>query len=304
MALVLEHRCSCSRAGDAESDPPGWIGRAVICCGLASRSISAPSWCCSRWVCCPCAIATEPLFRCRRNRLVARPDRCAFGILVGVLGWFVVTVVAASALRRLGRSSPAGVDTQLLREIVDLLRARRPSRSRLPPKSSNSSGNAITRRWRRSRNWPGLISRIRNGIFEIQHGLQQRGPEQAGQGGSAALADVARPLGALRAATAALTAAATKLEDIAAGLAALSRRLAYRHRHAAITPPGSRSQLSTELQELLRDMATGSAPRQEGPADGLDWPIADTPGRSPGHVRVRRLRRAHAAVSGRKASDG
>ena len=55
-----------------------------------------------------------------------------------------------------------------------------------------------------------------------------------------------------------------KLEDIAAGLTALSP--------IGVSPPArgnlpacSRSQLSTELQELLRDIATGAAPRQEGP---------------------------------------
>jgi hypothetical protein len=54
-----------------------------------------------------------------------------------------------------------------------------------------------------------------------------------------------------------------KLDDIAAGLAALSPiglSLAARGN----LPPGSRSQLTTELQELLRDMATGTAPHQEG----------------------------------------
>jgi hypothetical protein len=108
----------------------------------------------------------------------------------------------------------------------------------------------------------GALSRVRNGVSEIQHALQHRGPEQAAQSGSAALVDVTGVAGELRAATAALTAAVTKLEDIAAGLAALSP-IGMSPPVRGNLPPGSRSQLSTELQELLRDMATGPAPHQE-----------------------------------------
>ena len=68
----------------------------------------------------------------------------------------------------------------------------------------------------------GAVARVRTGISEIQRGFQQRGPEQAGQSGSAALGDVADVVGELRTATLALTTAVTKLDDIAAGLAAIS----------------------------------------------------------------------------------
>ena len=107
----------------------------------------------------------------------------------------------------------------------------------------------------------GAVARVRTGISEIQRGFQQRGPEQTGQSGSVALGDVADVVGELRTATSALTAAVTKLDDIAAGLAAISP-IGLSAPARGNLPPGSRSQLSTELQELLRDMATGSTPRQ------------------------------------------
>ena len=108
----------------------------------------------------------------------------------------------------------------------------------------------------------GAVARVRTGISEIQRGFQQRGPEQTGQSGSVALGDVADVVGELRTATSALTTAVTKLDDIAAGLAAISP-IGLSAPARGNLPPGSRSQLSTELQELLRDMATGSTPRQD-----------------------------------------
>ena len=107
-----------------------------------------------------------------------------------------------------------------------------------------------------------IVEQDVNLSVKIQHGLHHRAPEPIDQGGPAALADIADAAGAMRAATASVTAAATKLEDIAAGLAALTP--------IGGSPPardnlsaGSRAQLSTELQELLRDMATAPASHRE-----------------------------------------
>jgi hypothetical protein len=75
-------------------------------------------------------------------------------------------------------------------------------------------------------------------------------------------ADVADAADEMRAATAALTAAVARVEDITAGLATLSP-IGLSMPARGNLPAGSRSQLSTELRELLRDMATGPAPHQE-----------------------------------------
>ena len=160
---------------------------------------------------------------------------------------------------------PAGLDAQLLHEIVELLRARPIEPISAAPELAEQLRQRDRSTLEAIKELAGAVNRVRNGIAEIQNGLQQRGPEQAeAQSPSAALADVAEAAGELRAATSALTVAVTKLEDVAAGLAALSP-LGISPPARGNLPPGARSQLSTELQELLRDMATGAASRQEDP---------------------------------------
>ncbi|MGD9615222.1 MAG: hypothetical protein AB7H90_06815 [Alphaproteobacteria bacterium] len=212
----------------------------------------------------PLAVVTEPFFPIPAViGLSPALAACAAAILVGVSGWITVTAVTAFRIPPARTASIAGLDTQLLREIVELLRAR-PAE---PVLRAEEFVEQLRQRDRSTleaiKELAGAVSRVRNGIFEIQHGLQRRGPEQADQSGAAAPADVAETAGELRAATAALTAAVAKLEDIAAGLAALSP-LGVSAPARGNLPPGSRSQLSTELQELLRDMATGSVSPQEG----------------------------------------
>ena len=211
----------------------------------------------------PVTVATEPFFwvpAAIGSSLAL--TACAVAILVGVLGWLTVTVVAAFGTPAVWTATPAGLDTQLLHEIIELLRAR-------PVEAVSAAAELAEQLRQRDRSTleaikelAGALSRVRNGVSEIQHTLQHRGPEQMAQSGSAALADVTDVAGELRAATAVLTAAVTKLEDITAGLAALSP-IGMSPPVRGNLPPGSRSQLSTELQELLRDMATGPAPHQE-----------------------------------------
>ena len=237
----VEHRGGCSRAGRRRMPAkPGWIGRAAICCGLASRNISAPSWYCSRWVLLPVAVATEPFFSmpaaigpspalaacavgdpCRGTRLAYR-DRCR----------------QHSALRRLGAPSSApGSIRNCFRKSSSCCAPARPSRSRLPPELAEQLRQRDHATLEAIKELAGAMSRVRNGISEIQHGLQQRGPEQAGAERFRGAGRCRRTVGELRAATAALTAAVAKLEDIAAGLAALSPRSACRLRPAAMCLP-------------------------------------------------------------------
>jgi hypothetical protein len=190
---------------------------------------------------------------------------CGVAILVGVLGWLTAAIAAAFHTPAVVTDPPASLDTRLLREIIDLLRAR--------PIEPGLAVTELTEELRQRdrstveaiKELAGAINRVRNGISEIQHGLQHRGPEQAGQSGSAAPADAADIASELRAATAALTEAVTKLDDIAAGLTVLSLSpVGLSPPARGNLPPASRSQLSTELQELLRDMASSPAPHGEG----------------------------------------
>ena len=205
-------------------------------------------------------------------------------------------------------ASPAGPDTQMLQEMSKLLRTR-------PVEPGPANAELVEQLRQRDRSTleaikelAGAVNRVRNGISEIQHGLQHRVPEQMEPErfrGAGRYRGCRRR--ALRAATAGVTAAVAKLDDIAAGLTALSP-IGVSPPARGNLPAGSRSQLSTELQELLRDMATAPAsqpgrvpaeghPVTAPPSRSLNWPKRSRP-------RVRRPRRAHAAVSDRIESDG
>jgi hypothetical protein len=188
---------------------------------------------------------------------------CAVAIIVGVLGWLTATVVATFRTPVVWTTASGDLDTQLLHEIVELLRARPIEPVPAAPELAEQLRQRDRSTLEAIKELAGAVNRLRTGISEIQNGLQQRGPEPASQqSGSAALADIADTAGKLRATTSALTAAVVKLEDIAAGLTALSPGVSLPARPSP--PPDSRSQLSTELQELLRDMATSPAPHQKG----------------------------------------
>ncbi len=209
----------------------------------------------------PLAIATEPFFSVPAaigSSLSLAV--CAAAIVVGVLGWVTVTVSAAFRAPAVWTTPPAGRDAELLQEIIELLRARPVE----PVAAAAELAEQFRQRDRATleaiKELAGAINRIRSGISEIQHDLQHRGPEQTG---SAVLADAA-DAGNLRAAVSALTASVKKLEDIIAGLAAFSA-IGLSAPPRGNLPPGSRSQLSTELQELLRDIATGPPPHQDNP---------------------------------------
>lgn len=212
----------------------------------------------------PVAVATESFFPVPAA-IGSSPAlaACAAAILVGVLGWLIVTVVAAFRTPPVWTAPPAGLDAQLLQEIIELLRAR-PAE---PVPATEELAEQLRQRDHSTleaiKELAGALNRVRNGIFEIQNGLQRHGPEQADQSGSAALAEFAEVASELRAATAALKVVVTKLEDIATGLIAFSA-IGVSAPARGTLPPGSRSQLSSELQELLRDIANGPPPHQEG----------------------------------------
>ena len=132
----------------------------------------------------PIAISTEPFFSIPAAigpslALTA----CAAAILVGVLGWVAATVRRlALALPRSGLGGiPRRPDTQLLQEIVELLRAR-------PAEPVSANAELVEQLRQRDRatleaikELAGAVSRVRNGVSEIQHGLQHRGPEHTGR---------------------------------------------------------------------------------------------------------------------------
>jgi hypothetical protein len=210
----------------------------------------------------PLTVITEPFFSIPAaiSTLLALVA-CALGILVGVLGWLTVTAVAAFATPSV-RIGPADrPDSRMLQEIIELLRAR-------PAAAATELVEQLRQRDRATleaiKELAAAVNRLRNGVSEIQHDLQHRGSEQAGQSGSTSRADIMDAASELRAATAALTAAITKLDEIASGLAAFSAIGAPPSERGNLSS-GSRSQLSSELQELLRDMTASSGSRSESP---------------------------------------
>ncbi len=213
----------------------------------------------------PIGISTEPFFSVPAaigSSLALAA--CAAAILAGVIGWLTATIVAALRTPTPWAASPVDHDAQILQEIIELLRTR-PIEPGLPTaefveqlrQRDRSTLEAI-------KELAGAVHRLRSGISEIQQDLQHHTPERPHQGSSSELADIPETAAELRTATAAVTAAAMKLEDIAAGLTALSPIGASPPGRGNL-PAGSRAQLSTELQELLRDMATAPAPNQEAP---------------------------------------
>jgi hypothetical protein len=264
MALVLSTAAAVRDLGGAEAGPAGmdWARRYLWRLGVAQYFSAILALVALGLL--PVTVATEPLFPIPAA-IGPSPalTACAAAILVGVLGWLIVTIVATFRAPPVLASSPIGPDTQLLREIIGLLRAR--------PAEPVPASAEITEQLRQRdhstleaiKELAGAMSRIRNGIFEVQQVLQQRASEQVGQSGSTVPAD-AEAVGELRALTASLTSVVARLEDIAAGLAAIPA-IGLSSPARGNLPPGSRSQLSTELQELLRDMAPGAVPRQEGP---------------------------------------
>ena len=264
-ALVLSTAAAVRDIGTIEAGPAGmdWAPRYLSRLGVA-QYFSAVLVLLALGLL-PVAVVTEPFFSVPAAigpspALIA----CAAAIVIGVLGCLILTIVAALRPAPVWAPLPAAPDTQLLREIIDLLRAR----SAGPGPASAEIAEQLRQRDHATleaiKELAGAMSRIRNGISEIQQGLQQRAPEQTGQSGSAAPADIAEAASALRAATAALTSTMARFEDIAAELAALPA-VGVSAPGRGNPPAGSRSQLSTELQELLRDIAPGAATRQEGP---------------------------------------
>lgn len=272
-ALVLSTAAAARDIDDAEPGPGGmadgmtggmdWARRYLLRLGITQYFSAVLALLALGLL--PLAIATEPFFRIPAA-IGPSPalTACAVTILVGIIGWIIVTVAAAFRPSPVWTAPSAGLDTQLLREIIDLLRARPAEPDAAAAAAAAELAEQLRHRDHATleaiRELAGAVSRVRAGISEIQHGLQRRGPEPADQSGSAALADIA---GELRATTAALGSAVARLEDVAAGLAAVAP-LGLAPPARSSLPPGSRSQLTTELQELLRDMAA-PAPHGEEP---------------------------------------
>ena len=214
----------------------------------------------------PVAIATEPFFS-MPAAIGSSPAlaACAVAILVGVLGWLTATVVAAFRTPPVGTATPAGLDTQLLQEIVEPA-ARPPDRAGLGCRGTRRTAPAT-----RSRDIGGDQGTGRGDRPSAQRHFRNSarfcssaGRNRQEQSGSAALADVAEAAGELRAATAALTGCRGETRGYRCGAGRALPAIGVSLPARGSVPPGSRSQLSTELQELLRDMAAGPASRQEG----------------------------------------
>lgn len=105
---------------------------------------------------------------------------------------------------------------------------------------------------------------LRQGLGEIKIGLQERGSGGSTEASSASSTAVEDAATELRAAAAAIDASVARLGEIASLLLLANETPAVAGREAP-TSPGSRSQISTELQALLRDMTpaagNGDLPR-------------------------------------------
>lgn len=205
----------------------------------------------------PVAIETEPFFSLPTMiGLFPALAACAGVVVAGVLGWLMLSVTAAFRGPLVLAGIPAIRDERLLQEIIELLRARLPE-----PTADAIQLSELVEQGHRSmlgtiKDLASAVDRLRNGVADIKTALQ--GPRTGHSSANyAAPSDIADAASELRAAAAALTAAVTRLDDLAAGLSSNETAAAQQSN----VPTGSRSQLTTELQELLREMTSGAARR-------------------------------------------
>jgi hypothetical protein len=193
----------------------------------------------------PVAIETEPFFSLPTMiGLFPALAACSGVVVAGVLGWLMLSGI------------PAIRDERLLQEIIELLRARLPE-----PTADALQLSELVEQGHRSilgtiKDLAIAVDRLRNGVADIKTALQDPRTGHSSDN-YAAPSDIADAASELRAAAAALTAAVTRLDDLAAALSSNETAAAQQSN----VPTGSRSQLTTELQELLREMTSGAARR-------------------------------------------
>jgi hypothetical protein len=206
----------------------------------------------------PVAIETEPFFSLPTMiGLFPALAACGGVVVAGVLGWLMLSVMAAfRGPPVLMTGIPAIRDERLLHEIIELLRARLPE-----PTADAIQLSELVEQGHRSmlgtiKDLTTAVDRLRNGVADIKTALQDPRTGHSSDN-SAAPSDIADAASELHAAAAALTAAVTRLDDLAAALSSNETAAAQQSN----VPTGSRSQLTTELQELLREMTSGAARR-------------------------------------------
>jgi hypothetical protein len=189
--------------------------------------------------------------------LAALPALGAGGgvVVIGLLGWLSLSAAAIVRGPALPRPPIEGPEMRLLREILVQLRVRPPA----PPGDAQLAeliepgqravlevvkdlATAVNR----------LNRALRKDLEDIKEALRER-PAGAGTDSSSAMENAAAEL---RSATAALDASLTRLGEMAALLPS-NETPPVTELDTPISP-GSRSHLSSELQELLRAMAPRS----------------------------------------------
>jgi hypothetical protein len=202
-------------------------------------------------------IETAP-FLALPSRLAGSPALAACGAVVvaGLFSGVFLTAAIVTAESREPRSPAPGMRAgRLISEIVEPPRAEAPA-----PANATADVVQLAELIERGQR-PVLealsalaiaVRRLRWDLDEIKLALQDRGSERSSEAGSVSPSAVEDAAGELRAAAVAFDAAVARLGDMAALLSA-NETPAVAGRDAPASP-GSRSQLSTELQALLRDM--------------------------------------------------
>jgi hypothetical protein len=181
---------------------------------------------------------------------------CGAVAVVGLLGGLLLTAALITAESPAPRSRAPGIRAaRLLPEVSEPPSAPAPA-------PANAAADAVQlaeliEQAQRPvleavRDLATSVNRLRRGLGEIRFLLQDRGSARSTESGSASPSAVEDAATQLRAVVAAVEASVARLAEMAALLSA-NETPAVEGRDAAISP-GSRSQLSAELQALLREL--------------------------------------------------
>jgi hypothetical protein len=188
---------------------------------------------------------------------------CAVVVVVGLFGTLFLTAALVTAERRELQSRAPGIRAaRLLPEVTE------PPRAQVPAAANAAAdvvqlAELIAREQRpvleAVRDLATAVNRLRrdlrHGLGEIKVALQDRGSGHSTEPGFASPSAVADAATELRAAVAAVDASVARLGEMAS-LLSVNETPSDAGRDAPISP-GARSELSTELQALLRELTTG-----------------------------------------------
>jgi hypothetical protein len=200
-------------------------------------------------------------------RAIAATDPVRAGglvLLIGLFGFFAVTGAAVWGKGKIRRVVAGSAEQRLLREVVELLKAR-PAAPAEPAISDAAQLGALIEQGQRA--VLEAITSLTTAVNQLSRGLRRTLGEIKDalreDGGAASAGSVAHPL-AIEGVTAELQAVVTSLTAAVASLGEMASLLTARQTPAGVQPPAIPvSQLSTELENLMREIETGAAGGQD-----------------------------------------